>query len=152
MTFITYGYYSGIIVPEREKATKTSAPVVDVDRKKEQEERQARIKDLELEISDLQANIGRFEDIPLVGVEVTVMAKGAGIIVGQKMNRVTVRFAEEEKTYILDERYKGRPRFNNDEDVVAANTDYNRKQEKIKLLKKDLQVLKDSGYQLKGAQ
>jgi hypothetical protein len=57
------------------------------------------------------------------------------------VNRIKVRFSNIEKSFVLDSKYAGRPRFEEDEDIVSAFTEYGRIQEQIKKLKQELAAL-----------
>ena len=81
------------------------------------------------------------EDISLLGVQVTSTQYGAGVVIGQKVNKITVQFADAQKRYILDKKYKARPRFENDETIVEAFAVYGHAQEQIKRLQRELELL-----------
>ena len=51
----------------------------------------------------------------LLNTEVTYSGKGTGTIISQELNKIKVRFADKESTFILDKKYPMRPRFENDE-------------------------------------
>jgi hypothetical protein len=86
---------------------------------------------LEREIVDLENRCEGTEDISLIGVTVSSEQYGEGVVVMQDFNRITVRFAEVSKAFVLDKKYKSRPRFENDEDIVEAFTNYARMQQEI---------------------
>ncbi len=94
-------------------------------------ERLERIASLEREIVDLENRCEGTEDISLIGVTVSSEQYGEGVVVMQDFNRITVRFAEVSKAFVLDKKYKSRPRFENDEDIVEAFTNYARMQQEI---------------------
>lgn len=104
-------------------------------------ERLAKIDVLEQQLFNLQCKCDDFSDISLVGVQVTTATYGTGTVIDQEINRITVRFANFEKTFILDERYSARPRFEDDEQIVAVFTEYGRLQEQIKSLQRELAKL-----------
>lgn len=101
----------------------------------------AKIVTLEQEIAELERGCNEYEDISLIGVQVTTMPYGIGTVIAQTTNKITVRFAEVEKSYILDKKYSARPQFENDEDVVSAFTEYGQIQEQIKRLQRELAKL-----------
>ena len=132
----TYGFYKGLTAPVTGKTIKkgkTSAPTAEELAQKEAE-RRAQIERLEEEIEDLERSCNEFEDISLIGVQVTEKDNGIGTVISQEINKVTVQFANEQKTFFLDAKYKFRPRFENDDEIVSAFTEYARIQEQIKRL------------------
>jgi hypothetical protein len=80
-------------------------------------------------------------EISLIGVEVTAVGYGVGTVISQDINKVTVQFESDVKTFILDKKYISRPRFEEDDVIVEAFTEYGRKLEVIKELKKKLNAL-----------
>ena len=108
---------------------------------KAEAEREARIQDLEQELSELEQSISDYVDISLIGVQVTSGKYGIGTVVSQDINRVTVRFTDIEKSFILDKKYTARPRFENDDEIVSTFTEYGRVQERIKAIQKEIKLL-----------
>ena len=104
-------------------------------------EREARIQNLEQELSELEQSISDYVDISLIGVQVTSGKYGTGTVVSQDINRVTVRFPDIERSFILDEKYAARPRFENDDEIVSVFTKYGRVQERIKSIQKEIKLL-----------
>ena len=82
-----------------------------------------------------------FVDISLIGVQVTTAQYGVGTVIEQDVNKIKVRFAEVEKSFILDKKYVSRPRFEDDETVVSMFTEYGRIQEQVKRLQRELAEL-----------
>lgn len=136
----TYGYYHGLVAPTTGKTIKKST--IKTVSKKELEaaeaERTARLLALEQELSDLEQRIGDYEELSLTGVQVSFPKYGTGIVTGQTGNKITVQFPNIVKTFVLDERYSARPHFENDEEIVAAFTEYGRIQDRINQIKKEL--------------
>ena len=121
---------------------KPAAPAVPPEELARREaERLARIRELERQIDELELSCDEYSDISLIGVRVTSPKYGEGTVVGQEFNKIRVRFAEEEKAFVLDNRFAGRPRFDDDEAIVEAFTEYGRIREKIDRLRKELNSL-----------
>lgn len=70
------------------------------------------------------------------------MPYGIGTVIAQEANMITVKFDSIEKSNLLDEKYKARPRFEDDETIVSAFTEYGRTMDKIKKLKYQINALK----------
>ena len=113
-------------------------PAEEVQREKERIEK---IDLLEQQISELERKCDEFEDISLIGVQVTTNLHGVGTVIGQEKNKIIVRFSEIEKKYVLDSRYTSRPRFEDDEEIVSAFTEYGRAQEELTRLQRELASL-----------
>lgn len=77
----------------------------------------------------------------MTGVRVTADKYGEGVVIGQDGNRISVRLAEEEKSYILSSRFSARPRFEDDEYIVSVFTRYGTAQERMKYICKELELL-----------
>ena len=140
----TYNYYKGLVVPSTRRAArkKTGIPELTPEElARREEERLARIDEIEQQITDLEISCAEYTDISLIGVEVTANNYGVGTVIEQDVNKVKVHFAETEKTFILDKKYSSRPRFENDEDIVSAFTEYGQIQEQIKRLQRELAAL-----------
>ena len=136
----TYGYYHGLVAPVTGKTIKkTVKPGLTPEQIAEKEaETAARIQELEQELIDLEKSISEFEDISLDGVQVVSDKYGTGIVIDQKVNRITVRFPDIEKSFILDQKFTGRPRFEDDEEIVAAFTEYGRQQQRIEKIQGEM--------------
>lgn len=140
----TYNFYWGLTVPSmgktiRKKTTTPSLTPEEIARL--EAERLAKIDELEQQIIDLERNCDEFVDISLIGVQVTAAIYGIGTVIEQDMNKIKVRFDDVEKTYILDKKYAARPRFEDDDDIVSAFTEYGQAQEQIKRLQRELTAL-----------
>ncbi len=139
----TYNYYKGLTVPSTGKTVRKAAnsgPSAE-DLAKREEERLKKIGALEQEIEELERSCDGCEDISLIGVQVSSGQYGVGTVTAQDINRIKVQFADAEKSFILDKKFLARPRFENDEEIVAAFTQYGAAQEKIKRLQKQLAEL-----------
>lgn len=138
----TYNYYRDLIPPEKAKTRRKVARTISREELERQEnERQEKIRQMEQEILACEQKCDVCEEISLLGVEVTSERYGVGVVVDQKFNLVKVRFNDAEKSFKLDGRYPGRPRFENDEQIVEVFTTYAREQERIKELKQKLEKL-----------
>ena len=77
-----------------------------------------------------------FEEISLIGVEVTQKTYGVGTVIGQEGSKITVQFPEKTTTYIINKQFAMRPRFENDDEIVEAFTELDKlKAQKAKLVK-----------------
>ena len=63
-------------------------------------------------------------------------------VISQTGNQITVQFENEVRTFVLDEKYAARPRFEDDEQIVSAFTQYGRVKERIKKIQKELASLR----------
>ena len=77
----------------------------------------------------------------LIGVQVTTAQYGVGTVIEQDVNKIKVRFGEIEKSFVLDKKYVSRPRFEDDEEIVSAFTEYGELQNEIQRLKRELDTL-----------
>ena len=142
----TYQFYKGLTVPFARKTAKKKSGLsaFSAEELAQQEaERQEKIDALEQEIIELESSCDEYTGISLVGVEVSAKPYGIGTVVEQDINKIRVRFAEIEKSYVLDKKYLSRPRFEDDEYIVSAFTKYGQIQEKIKRLQRELVALQD---------
>ena len=81
------------------------------------------------------------EEISLVGVEVTDQKYGKGSIKYQQVNAVGIQFENVMKEYRIHEKFKMRPVFENDEEIVHALSVYADAYEARLKLKKELEEL-----------
>ena len=137
-----YSFYRDLIAPVSTRAKKKSGSAPSAAELAQKEaERLAQIEKLEQELDELESVSDGCEDISLIGVQVTSDDYGIGTVVEQEVNKVDVQFPDIKKTFILDKKYSKRPRFEDDETIVDAFTEYGRRQEKIKELKRQLDRL-----------
>ncbi len=97
-----------------------------------------KIEALKAQIREIEIDMDRYQDISLIGVEVTHVQKGKGTVIEQTGSKIKVRFAAEEKSYIINHKFKMRPRFEDDEAVVEAFTRYDELVDKKKKLENEL--------------
>ena len=139
----SYKFYDGLTAPStgktirKEKKSRASQESAE----QHEKERLEKISEIESQIEEAEHICDEFEDISLVGVQVTAIPYGVGIVAEQDANKIKVQFSGIEKTFVLDERYPNRPRFEDDEQIVAAFTEYGRALEQIKRLRRELEVL-----------
>ncbi len=139
-----YNYFRGLTIPSTTKTTRKksiSSALTPEELAQREAERLAKIDALEQQITDLERSCDDFVDISLIGVQVTTAQYGVGTVIEQDVNKIKVRFAEVEKSFILDKKYVSRPRFEDDETVVSMFTEYGRIQEQIKRLQRELVAL-----------
>ena len=139
----TYRFYTGLIASEstriRKKSTSSSKAAEALARK--EEERNAKIAQLQQEIDELESVADNCEDISLIGVQVSSDKYGTGTVVSQDINKIGVQFEEVLKSFVLDKKYSSRPRFEDDDTIVEAFTIYGQRIEKINSLKRQLEFL-----------
>ena len=136
-----YNFYRDIsYIPKSESAAAYSQEQL---RLKEEAKVQERIKSLEAQIQAKDIELDKFRSIPLLNVRVTHNQYGTGVVIAQKDNTIKVRFPENlEKSFIIHSRFPARPTFEDDEQVVAAFTEYDRLTKEIQGLKKLLEIEK----------
>ena len=76
-------------------------------------------------------------------MQVTSDKDGTGTVIAQNINMITVQFDNGEKKFKLDKQYVNRPRFDEDDEIVEAFTNYARRQEHLKDLYKKLEQLSE---------
>ena len=138
------GYYTGLVpspIGKNTKKTKYMGPSDDELLRKKELARRERIEELRLKIEDLDMIIDDQEDISLVGVEVTDQKYGKGSIKYQQVNAVGIQFENVMKEYRIHEKFKMRPVFENDEEIVHALSVYADAYEARLKLKKELEEL-----------
>lgn len=113
-------------------------------REKEERERAEKIEELEEEIRQIEIETDTYQEISLIGVEVTQSEKGKGIVIKQDGSRITVKFDDGETSYIINRKFDMRPRFEDDEAIVEAFTTYDELMKKREKLEKQLRKLQIS--------
>ena len=129
--------YHGLTVPSTVRSAKKSSSAG-----QRSMETQQKIDALRQEIEDLEAFPDDTADISLLGVQVTSPQYGTGTVVGQNANKIDVQFGSLRKSFVLDEAYPARPRFEDDEAIVKAFTVYGRRCSRINALKRQLDALR----------
>lgn len=139
----SYKFYDGLTAPSTgitiRRGKKSGALQEDAELR--EKERLERISEIERQIEEAEHICDEFEDISLVGVQVTATQYGVGTVTEQDANKIKVQFSDIEKTFVLDERYPNRPRFEDDEQIVSAFTEYGRALEQIKRLRREQEVI-----------
>ena len=105
---------------------------------KARQERKAKIDEIDQRIRDLEIQMDQFQDISLIGVEVTQQEYGTGTVIEQDGSKITVRFAGKTMKYVINRKYSRRPRFEDDENIVDAFTEL----DELKAQKKHLETEK----------
>ena len=139
----TYRFYHDLPVPARQRSTKkvSAADRAAIENAQKEEERRAKIETIEKELDELESISDGCEDISLIGVQVSSAQYGIGSVVSQEVNKIDVQFPEIRKTFILSKKYPSRPRFEDDETIVDAFTEYGERMDKINSLKRQLERL-----------
>ena len=140
----TYNFYKGLTKPVTQKpARKPNRSRVSAEEAAMLEaERLEKISALESEIAELEQQCAECEEISLLDVQVTSEQYGVGTVIRQNADMITVRFPEMEKSFVLNKKFKARPTFENDEDVVAIFTEYAAAKDKLRTLYRNLERLR----------
>ena len=129
-----YNFYSGLHHAKKKDSIK--AYTEQQLKEKEATERIKRITELEDTIHKIDVKMEPYEEISLLGVEVTENTNGTGTVIAQDGGMITVQFPNKTTSYIINKKYKMRPRFENDDEIVEAFTELdNLKEQKAKLEK-----------------
>lgn len=129
-----YNFYTGLSHAKKKDSIK--AYTAQQMKEKEEAERQAKITEVEDAIHVLDVQMELFEEISLIGVEVTQKTYGVGTVIGQEGSKITVQFPEKTTAYIINKQFAMRPRFENDDEIVEAFTELDKlKAQKAKLVK-----------------
>ena len=137
----TYGYYKGLTVPVSGKTMKKSAePLTPAELAQEQQNKAEKIAALEQKIIDLENSCKDCKSISLIGTQVS-FKNGLGTVVAQTINKITVQFKHNVISFVIDKKYKNRPKFENDEEIVELFSNYGQAQEQIKSLQKEIALL-----------
>ena len=132
----TYNFYRGMTyVPKKESIKEYTLAQL---RAKEKAELEAKKLSLLDEIKQLELEIEPFKDISLIGVQISDKATGeVGIIIEQNINKVTVQYESGIKKYSINKKYLSRPRFEDDEEIVEAFTEYDEKKTRLDALHRE---------------
>ena len=90
------------------------------------------------EIHELRLKAETYADISLLNVQVTQRMYGTGTIIAQDKNKVTVRFGDVEKVFVINKKFMARPTFEDDQEIVDAFTEYDDIMVKISMLESEL--------------
>lgn len=137
----TYNFYKGMKHISKKESIKeyTLAQL----REKEQAELDAKRNAILDEINQLEMEISSYMDIDLIGVQVSEKDTGkTGTIIAQQMNKITVQYEAGIKKYSINKKFTSRPRFEDDEEIVEAFTEYDDKTKELDRLYKELEKLK----------
>ena len=137
----TYNFYKDLIAPVTRKTIRKGVKSAE-EIAAQEAQRKAEIAALEDEIFQLEQVSSGCVDISLIGVEVTSKQYGTGTVIDQKINLIRVKFADVEKSFVLDKKVAARPTFKNDEEIVTAFTEYAAAQEKLRKLYQRLETLR----------
>lgn len=110
-------------------------------REKEEQTRLEQIEELEACIHEIEVAMDSYQEISLMGVEVRQTRRGKGLVIEQTGSKIKVRFEDGEKSYIINQKYPMRPRFEDDEAIVEAFTAYDDLLDKKKKLEGELKKL-----------
>lgn len=134
-----YNFYAGLHHAKKKDSIK--AYTAQQLKEKEEAERQQKITELEDEIHAIDVQMEMYDEISLLGVEVTQAMYGTGTVIAQKGSLITVEFPEKTTSYTINKKFPMRPRFENDDEVVEAFTQYDmlkaqkrKKEEELKRL------------------
>lgn len=131
-----YNLYNGLTHISKQESIKSYK--LEQLREQEAAQKRKRIEELENEIRTLEMSVEPYKDISLLNVEVLHKSYGAGIIVKQKLNQVTIKFENVEKNFVIHKKYAMRPTFENDAEVIEAFTTYADTMDRIESLKREL--------------
>lgn len=137
----SYNFFDGMVHKSKKESIKEYT--LEQLREKERLELEAKKNALLDEIRQLEDEIEKYEEIDLIGVQVTDKLTGAvGVIVSQETNSIEVEYEDTTKAYIINKQFVSRPRFEDDEEIVEAFTEYAVINKRIDTLKRELSVLK----------
>lgn len=120
-----YNFYPGIsYIP---KGQNTKAYTKEQLRLKEKAETLAQIAEIEAQIQAKDIELDQYRGISLLNVQVTHKQYGTGVVIAQNDNTIKVRFPDDlEKSFMIHAKFAARPTFEDDEQVVAAFTEFDR--------------------------
>jgi len=131
-----YNFYNGLTHASKKESVKayTEAQL----REKERLAKEEKINSLAAEIHELRLKAETYADISLLNVQVTQRMYGTGTIIAQDKNKVTVRFGDVEKVFVINKKFMARPTFEDDQEIVDAFTEYDDIMVKISMLESEL--------------
>jgi hypothetical protein len=131
-----YNFYLGLeYVSKKERLKAYTAQQL---KEQEDAERQSKILELETNLHEVTMQIERYEEISLLGVEVSQAKHGVGHVIAQNDNIITVQFTDETVSYEIHRDHSWRPRFEDDETIVEAFTELEQLRKDKKKLEKEL--------------
>ena len=136
-------YEHNVLEKTRARAEREAAAL----RREEKQRRQVReelIAEYEQRIADLEQECTAVQLPSLVGLEAMTDRYGAGTIVAQDLDEITVRFGDSERTFVLNEKYPEHPCFENDEAFLKLCTEYRPRKEELEKLKAEVQRLREA--------
>lgn len=134
-----YNFYDGL--EHKTKKDSIKEYTLEKLREKERLELEDKITYINMQLRELELSLEGIEMISLLGVKVQQKRYGEGVVVKQNQNKVTVRFKDCEKTFVLSKNVILRPTFANDEEIIEVFTQYGNIMDQIKKLEKQLNQL-----------
>ena len=110
-------------------------------REKEEAQRREMIQALEDQIRALDVQLSEYRSLSLLGVTVRQRQYGTGVVIAQKDENITVQFGDKKVSYIISSQYPLRPRFEEDDTIVAAYTSLAELRKKQETLYKELEKI-----------
>ena len=110
-------------------------------REKEEAQRRETIQALEDQIRTLDMQLSEYRSLSLLGVTVRQRQYGTGVVIAQKDENITVQFGDKKVSYIINSQYPLRPRFEEDDVIVAAYTSLAELRKKQETLYKELEKI-----------
>lgn len=109
-------------------------------REKERLEIEQKVAEFKGEIVELEKQIDDFYDINIIDTQVN-FNDDTGIVISQVGNKVTVRFTDFEKSFVIHSKFNMRPIFENDHVIVDVFTKYGDVMTQIKRLENQIESL-----------
>lgn len=134
-----YNFYKGLTFVKKRVLSKQEEAEKAANARKHQREEQ--IAALTAEKEELEQELAETECVSLLGTQVTAPKYGAGIIVSQDENKVTVDFAGEKKSYVLHTKYVQCPTFEDNEDITRLMSERGDILDRLKNIGKELERL-----------
>ena len=138
----TYNFFNGMTHQPKKDVLKAYK----LERLAEAERREKEVKIAELlqKKEILENEIADTKEMSLLGVKVLHKANGEGIIVQQddsQRSKVQVEFAEKTISLVIDRKFRMRPTFEDDEEIVEMYTRYNEVWDEIKKTDKKIKAI-----------
>lgn len=134
-----YKFYLGMHHQSKKESIKayTEAQI----REKERLEKEARISSLENEIFDLELKADQYAPISLLNVEVNHYKYGKGIVVSQEVNKIVVKFNNNEATLFVHKMYSKFFTLEGGDEIIDAMSEYADINARLKKLRDELKHL-----------